>query len=204
MYDIPVFAGLGSDSLFSKRTLDIATEDATLPESEILLQSCHRIFLTEIRKAIDMKIVSSEFDLEDFKEPLSLIRPREIYQQNVLVQHTTLYLVQILRYIRRLGRSSTLLGVAGFCAGLLPAVAVASSRDLIQLLAQSQNFFYVALWLGIRSENYKRLESANNPCPPGLPWSVVVDGLSPEGAEILVENDKAVSSLSTFSPSDKH
>ena len=193
MYDIPVFAGLGSNSLFSQRTLDIAAQDAQLAESNILLHSCHQVFVTEIAKAIDSKILRPDIELDDFQKPHSLIRPPSKYHGNVVVQHTTLYLVQLLRYIRHFGRSSTLIGVAGFCAGLLPAVAVASSRDLLELLSQSQKLFYVALWLGVRGEYHKRHELDEIPCPPRLPWSVVVEGLSPQRAkEILIEFEEAV------------
>ena len=200
MYHIPVFAGLGSDSLFACRTLDTAACDATLPESEILLQACHRVFLAEIAKAIQTKILSPSIDLEDFKEPQSLIRPHERYHQDVTVQHSTLFLIQLLRYIRHTGRSSSLLGVAGFCAGLLPAVTVGNSKNIIELLARSQQFYYVALWLGIRSEAYKQDEVTRNPCQPSLPWSVVIDGLSPKHAEeLLIQNQMTVRLSSSLS-----
>ena len=195
MHNIPVFAGLGSDSLFSQRTLDTAAQDAKLPESKILLRSCHRIFLSEVAKAVDLKILTSDIKLEDFEEPHSLIQPLENYHHSILVQHMTLYLVQLLRYIRCMSESSKLLGVAGFCAGLLPALAVASSNNLIELLSQGQNFFYIAFWLGSRNEEYRQQENARIPCQPNLPWSVVIDGLSPGRAkELLTDPEKTVGS----------
>lgn len=196
MHEIPVFAGLGSDSLFSPRTSETALQDATLPETEILLRSCHQIFLAEIAKANDDENFVSGIDLEDFQEPQKLIRSPEHYRRNIVVQHTTLYLIQLLRYIRHMHSkpSSGLLAVAGFCAGLIPAAAIASSTDLITLLSQGQSFFFVIVWLGIRCESYKQNEIARFPCQPGLPWSVVVDGLSPKHAkEILSEQREAVS-----------
>ena len=192
MYDVPIFAGLGSNSLFEQRTLATAVEDAKLPEAEILLHACHQIFLTETAKAHDIKILSPDIDLEDFKEAQNLLMPLERYRRNVVLQHITLYLIQLLRYIRYFSRPSKSrhLGVAGFCAGLLPAVAVASSKNLIELLSQSQNIFYIVLWLGIRCENFTRHDVANNPCQPDLPWSMVIDGLSSKRMkEILVEHE---------------
>ena len=201
MYDVPVFAGLGSESLFTQQTLDTAVQDAKLPEAEILLHACHQIFLTETAKATEIKILSPDIDVEDFKEPQSLLKPLERYRQNVVIQHTTLYLIQLLRYIRYSSgpSKSNHLGVAGFCAGLLPAVAVASSKGLIELLSQSQNFFHIILWLGIRSESFKQHDVANNPCQPGLPWSVVIDGLSSKRMkEILIEHERTVRLLSSL------
>lgn len=195
MHEIPVFAGLGSDSLFSLRTVETAIQDATLPESEILLRSCHRIFLAEIAKANDDESIVSGIDLEDFQEPQRLIRPSDHYHGNIVVQHTTLYLTQLLRYMRHMHSkpSSGLLAVAGFCAGLIPAAAIASSTDLIALLSQGQSFFFVIVWLGIRCESHKQNEIARLPCPPGLPWSVVIDGLSPKHAKEILSNREPVS-----------
>ena len=193
MNSIPAFSGLDSHSLFSRQTLDIAAQDAMLADSGILLRSCHRIFLTEVARAIDSNILDSGIALEDFTEPQSLIQPPEHYHGNIVMQHTTLYLVQLLRYIRHMSRPYNLLGVAGFGAGLLPAVAVASSPDLPELLSQSQKFFYVALWIGIRADDLTRREAARSPHPLDLPWNLVVDGLSPQRAKEVLLFEEAVS-----------
>ncbi|KAJ5675933.1 type I iterative polyketide synthase [Penicillium macrosclerotiorum] len=52
MNQIPVFAGLGSDALFSERTLKTAAEDAKSPEGQIILRAFHGIFVKEITSII--------------------------------------------------------------------------------------------------------------------------------------------------------
>lgn len=194
MNQIPIFAGLGSDSLFSKLTLDTATEDSKDLESQILLRACHRIFITEITSVICNKPSCSYIDPRDFDKPETLIRPPANYQRNSIIQHVSLYLIQLIRYIRySKDNDGSLLAIGGFCAGLLPSAAVATSRNIIELLSRGQDFFYVALHLGIRIESYKQAEIARETCPPNLPWSVIVIGLSTQQAhELLHEHNKSV------------
>ena len=133
--------------------------------------------------------------LSDFDEPGSLLRPPTTYHRNVIIQHTTLYLVQILRYLRHFRSSFDLRGVAGFCSGLLPAAVLATSGNVIELLSRARDFFHVALWLGIRSEVYRRTVIGNSSCAASLPWSVVVNGISVEQAQELIKGqDQDVSS----------
>lgn len=188
MNKIPIFAGLGSDALFSERTLGNAAEDATTPEGQIILQACHSIFVKEIASAIHTQRLPSDIKLEDFAEPESLIRPQTCYQRNSIIQHVSLYTIQLLRYLRySKEKPGFLLGVAGFCAGLLPCAAVATSRNTIELLSRGQDFFYVALHLGIRIENYKQVMVTEEACSPHLPCSLVVDGITAQSAQELLE-----------------
>ena len=189
---LPVFAGLGSDVLFSERYLQTAVKEPLLPESRILLRACHRIFRIEVARALQQKILSPDIDLDDFLQAENLVSPPERYHRNIVVQHTTLYLAQILVYFRHRSDSAKLLGIAGFCAGLLPAASIATSTGVIELLSRGQDFFYVALWVGIRSESYRQKEA---PCQSSLPWSVIVDGISAEQvAEILNSHENHVKS----------
>ncbi|KAJ5758156.1 type I iterative polyketide synthase [Penicillium nucicola] len=188
MNQIPVFAGLGSDALFSERTLKTAAEDARTPEGQIILRACHGIFVREITSIINSQRLSLDIKLEDFVAPESLIGPRECYQQNSIIQHVSLYTIQFLRYLRYLKeKPGTLVGVAGFCAGLLPCAAVATSRNTIELLSRAQDFFYVALHLGIRIQGYKQVMMAKTECPTHLPCSLVVDGITAQRAQELLE-----------------
>ncbi|GIK07603.1 type I iterative polyketide synthase [Aspergillus viridinutans] len=188
MNQIPVFAGLGSDALSSERTLGTAAEDARTPEGQIILRACHAIFVKEITTVIHSQRLPSDIKLEDFVEPESLIQPRVCYQRNSIIQHVSLYTIQLLRYLRySKEKPGSLLGVAGFCAGLLPGAAVATSTNTIELLARGQDFFYVALHLGIRIESYRQAMVAREGCPPHLPCSLVVDGITAQHARELLE-----------------
>ncbi|KAJ5799242.1 polyketide synthase [Penicillium psychrosexuale] len=193
----PVFAGLGSDILFSKPSLDASARDALLAESQLLLQACHAIFHAEVFYAMRSGILSHEIHLEDFDTPAKLLSPKEHYYGNVVIQHVALYLSQILRCLGQLPQHGELLEVAGFCAGLLPAAVVSTSRNPIEFLSRAQDLFYVSVWLGIRSESYRRSYLALNDCEPTLPWSVVVDGIDAKGAqEIIAASTPQVTAMS--------
>ncbi|KAH3574576.1 hypothetical protein KXV22_000413 [Aspergillus fumigatus] len=189
MNQIPVFAGLGSDALFSERTLGTAAEDARTPEGQIILRACHSIFLKEVASVTHSRRLPSDINLDDFVEPESLIRPRQCYERNSIIQHVSLYTIQLLRYLRySKEKPGIVLGVAGFCAGLLPCAAVATSKTVIELLARAQDFFYVALHLGIRVESYRQTMVAKEACSPDLPCSLVVDGIDAHHARELLDD----------------
>ncbi|KAF2675312.1 putative polyketide synthase [Microthyrium microscopicum] len=197
-FHVPVFAGLGSDVLFSKLSLDASARDALLPESQLLLQACHNIFHTEISHAIQSGILSHDVDLRDFDTPSKLLAPKECYYQNVLVQHSTLYLSQILRYLGQSQQHGQLLEAAGFCAGLLPATVVSTSRNSIELLSRAQDLFYVAVWLGIRSESYRKSYLSHHACIPSSPWSIVIDGITAKRAEDIIAASTSTSDQTVF------
>ncbi|KAJ6170952.1 polyketide synthase [Penicillium chermesinum] len=194
----PVFAGLGSDVLFSKSSFDASAGDALLPESQLLLQACHAIFHTEISHAIRSGILSRDIDLQDFETPEKVLAPNERYHENVVVQHTTLYVSQILRYLGQLSQPSELLEVAGFCAGLLPAMVVSTSHNPIEFLSRAQDLFYVSIWLGIRSESYRKSYLALHTCKPSLPWSIVVDGINAEHAKEIIATSASQTDQTVF------
>ncbi|KAI1407233.1 putative polyketide synthase [Hypoxylon sp. FL1857] len=190
MYRIAVFAGLGSESLFSNITLNTAIQDATLPESQIVLRACHDAFRIHIAKAVEQgRLAPESIDLDDFTQPETLIQPPVKYHQNVVIQHTTIYLIQILRFLRHSTGLPDIQGVAGFCAGLLPAAAVASAHSVIEFMQRAQDFFHVALCLGINSEYYRSLQISQGGCSPRLPWSVVVNNISDDAATKLLGVD---------------
>lgn len=190
MCRIAVFAGLGSKSLFSQKTLDTALQDALQPESQIILRACHTAFRTQVAKAIEQGRLTAEvIDLNDFVQPETLLRPPTAYHENVIIQHTTIYLVQIFRYLRHCPEVSNLQGVAGFCAGLLPAAAVATAHNVIEFLQRAQDIFHVALWLGINCEAYRRSQISLSSCSPSLPWSVVIDNVSVDTITKLINAD---------------
>ena len=197
MSRIFVFAGLGSNSLFSEQNFDLVMEDSSTLEGRALLEACHGVFTTELAFFNRKDTFSANIDLEDFATPESLIQPPAHYRKNSIIQHVYLYLAQLLRFLRFSKDShSNVLGSAGFCAGLLPSAVIATTRTTTELLARGQDFFCVALYLGIRSEGYKQALVRDEACPPNLPWSVIVDGLSAQQAqELLQKHTRQVYSL---------
>ncbi|KAI0465516.1 putative polyketide synthase [Xylaria cf. heliscus] len=203
MYHIPVFAGLGSDTLFSLSTSERAIRDASLPESQIILHACHATFRMQISKATDRGHLSARsINLDDFLRPETLLRPDPRYHQNVAIQHTTIYLVQILRYVSHGHKDLDIQGVAGFCTGLLPAAAISTTTSTLELLQRVEDLFLVALWIGINADLYRRNEITYSGCAAGLPWAIVVDKLSEEFVSSLTkDNDSPIYVSAKNSPS---
>lgn len=189
MARIAVFAGLGSESLFSDTTLRRAAQDGSLPESQVLLRCCHSIFRTQVAAAVRRKqLPPGSIDLDDFQRPDDLLKPHLKYRRNATIQHTTIFLVQILRYLGT--RSNTtagrLCGAAGFCVGLFPAATILTagpSDDNLEFLQRAIDFFHITLWLGIHCESFRLEQLTRNGCRQDLPWSIVVDNAPPAISE---------------------
>ena len=111
---IPVFAGLGSEILFSPKNLDQIKKDAGSHEAQSLLQACHRWFLQEIKERGDDTQGSCVVDPEDFCEVDNILNPPENYHRNAAVQHAFICVMQLLRYMNH-GNSFTtkIHGVSG-------------------------------------------------------------------------------------------
>ena len=188
MPQLPVFAGLGSEALFSSSTSDRAVRDASTAQGRLLLEACHKIFLAEVSRVIDEEQTSLAIDTDDFRNPRDLVRPCQRYHRNAVIQHASLTAVQLLRYLHmnqqnlRQGLQKEV-AVSGFCAGLLSAVAVATSRTLLEYLSHAEECFRLALLIGIKSESLRRRLKVTN---GKSPWSVIVHGVEPhEMAEVL-------------------
>lgn len=188
MNQIFVFAGLGSNSLFSRQVLNTAIGDSATVEAQVLLEACHAIFVAALTSSDQEQAFTTDIDLEDFKTPQSLINPPAQYHKNSTIQHVFLYLIQLLRYIKFSTKNQgSPLGIAGFCAGMLPSAVISTSRTPTELLSRGRDFFHVALYLGIRSASNKQTMVRNQACSPNLPWSVIVDELSAQQAQVLLE-----------------
>lgn len=196
MLNVPVFAGLLSPTLFSEQTRSTALLDAVTPEARLLLEDCHEIFWKEIAEVNREDGDSLGIDLGDFEEAETLLKPPMRYFKNAVIQNTTLTLVQLLRYLAYNDLSSSTgppleLGVAGFCAGLLVFIAVATSSGELQFLARGQTFFTLTLLLGTRSKQQKPKDIASNPINRDCQWSLVVDFITvTEAKNLLVEHKK--------------
>ncbi|KAJ3496510.1 hypothetical protein NLG97_g2603 [Lecanicillium saksenae] len=142
-------------------------------------------------------------DWADFAKPTDILYPAFKYPHNVIIQHTTLYLHQVIRYMVCRHELGTLIGSTGVCAGLLPAAAaVTGGSSAIPLISRSCDFFQVALWIGVRSEQYRRnklmydhtgFENATQSC------SYVVEEVTKEvieelltGAEVIAVQDSVL------------
>ena len=195
MSRLPVFAGLGSEILFSSSVVDQAEKDADSPEARLLLKACFQIFVEELDSATGR---SCGVDVEDFPTAESLLRPSTNYHHNTAIQHAFICLIQLLRYLCVEGSiTSKLLGASGFCAGLLPAVAAATSKTSLEYLSRAQDCFRVAFKIGIASEQSR---GPHSKADGELPWSLIVDKLSEEEAKSIISEVCTSYLLTMYSP----
>ena len=206
--NIPVFAGLGSNSLFSSSTQATALADCSTPEAQTLLKACHRVFVAELSASTQKDDLETGISLDDFREPENLLLPPSRYHKNAIIQNTTLSLVQLLRYLAHCvtspeGSVRPNFGTAGVCSGLLTAVAVAAHNDAVRFLSYSQQSFHVALLLGIRMEQHTKQVLNASKCDKDLPWGMIIDGIKLDQAEELTsvyERKVCVDYLMFFEP----
>ncbi|PIA92961.1 Conidial yellow pigment biosynthesis polyketide synthase [Cercospora beticola] len=192
MGKIPVFAGLGSDALFSDATRDQAFRDSRLPHGKILIEACHRAFVEEVTIAAREAQHDNGIDLDDLLSPKDLIEPCQRYHGHPAVQNATLCVVQSLRHLAlqnsaREDGSRDSVATAGFCMGLLTAVAVASSDNVLQFIANAEHCFRAAILIGLASWRMRREVTK---LPSELPWSLVVANIGQdEMSKILSSYD---------------
>lgn len=193
MAKIPVFGGLGSDVIFSDTTRNRATQDARSLEAQLLVETCHKVFLEEIRLASSQADGATGIDLNDFRRPHDITQPCQRYHHHPIVQHATLSLLQLLRYQSH--GSSNLrfdtrgtVAVSGFCAGLFTAAAVATAQSPLQYLARAEECFRAAVMLGIACEQARR---KIKPFQTRHPWSLVVANIEEEDMLQLISTYSA-------------
>lgn len=198
MAKVPVFAGLGSDLVFDAARQ--ITSIARSPHGHILLESCYTIFLEELSLAAKLRPLG--LDVADFNEPQSLLTPTERYQSHPIIQHATLALVQLLQYQSQNFSSRHYdvyenKAVAGFCGGMLAAVAVATSITNLDFLQRAAKCFRLAILLGISSEWLRR---ELQPIRSDLAWSAVVANLSHDELSELISAYNLEAAQSTSQP----
>lgn len=196
MAQIPVFGGLGSDLIFSDNIRSQAIQDARTLGGQLLAETCHKAFLEEIRLASSPADGATAIDLNDFRRPHDIIQPCQRYHHQPIVQHATLSLLQLLRYqSHRLtsphSNTQETVAVSGFCAGLLTAAAVASSKSPLQYLARAEGCFRAAVMLGIVCDQARR--KTTKPLQTRSPWSLVVGNIEEEEILQLISNYAAPS-----------
>ncbi len=175
------FSGMGSSALFSDKHMARIASDASSPVGQILVSSCHEIFLEEMLKSTRK---AATFDGFDFSNKEYLLNPPLACQQKVTVQLSTLCLAHLLRYLHlNYAASPSSPGcnyASGLCVGLLPAIAAATSSNLVGFLKQATKVYRLALLVGIASDECHEASSLEA-------TAVYVDGMMFSELSALVE-----------------
>lgn len=157
---LALFGGQGSPSIFSPNAATAAEEDArSVSIGNILLSKCHAAFLEEITSLDTQSQYLLDIDSSLFGSPRDLLKPSAHYHTHPVLQATTIYLCQLLRYLvetQRRGETcehsfDRLHETAGFSSGILPAAVVARSRSLDDFLLSGLQGFRLAFWIACRS-----------------------------------------------------
>ena len=181
---IVLFGGQGSQSLFSPISLSVIEEDiATSSAPAILLSKCHAAFLEELSSLDEDEKRVLRLDTQYFAHAQSLVSVQGEYQEHAVLQATTLCLHQLLHYLRESERQSTtfdayfndILEATGFCAGLVPAAVVASSKSIAHFITFGVEAFRLTFWTAYRTM-IRSLEYSGNQSL-GATWSLVISGL---------------------------
>ena len=195
---IVLFGGQGSRSLFSPASLSVIEEDiATSSAPSILLSKCHVAFLEEVSSLNEKEKHVLRLDPHRFAHAHSLISVKGEDQEHAVLQATTLCLHQLLHYLREAERQSTtfdayfndILEATGFCAGLVPAAVVASSRNIAQFITFGVEAFRLAFWTGYRTM-IRSLECSGKQSL-GATWSLIISGLEQAKVEDAMSGVKA-------------
>ncbi|KAK6081150.1 polyketide synthase [Seiridium cupressi] len=157
---VVLFGGQGSSSIFSPTVASIAEQDArSVSAGNILLSKCHAAFLEEI-ESLDAKSKHLlALDPCVFSSPTNLLKPAVKFHTHPVLQATTIYLCQLLRYVAESLRQDeayehsfdTLQATAGFSSGILPAAVIARSHSLDDFVASGVQGFRLAFWIACRS-----------------------------------------------------
>jgi malonyl CoA-acyl carrier protein transacylase len=206
-----LFAGQGSRTTFSEEAAKALLEKVSQNDFAIqALSACYDAFVQDHSTlSEEEKHMFTDADLTLYTSAQDLVRPSSTLHENPIAQATTLYIHQILEYVfyAASGDDETtnphVAETAGFCSGILPAIAVAASPlvESSQFLSHVVAAFRVVFWTAIRSAMYSK--SIGGSQWKDTPWSLVVAGISrPELEAFLGEYRFTVSDICfTSSPS---
>lgn len=195
-----LFAGQGSTSVFESLSDELSRFLATSPLAEEFLSLCLEALHSETETLEDenRSLLGNNFS-SSFSTPRSLASPPSEFVSDPIIQCTSLYVQQILEYIRYATGTFTELPAVqeanGFCSGLIAAAVAATTR-----LPLDRNFirfavegFRLVFWIGVRVARNGRTQGHLLQDDP--PWSLVVAGVEKEEvAEMLANyNSKEVS-----------
>ncbi|KAF4443740.1 polyketide synthase [Fusarium austroafricanum] len=196
-----LFGGQGSQYIFSQNTASTAEQDAcSTIAGSILLSKAHAAFLEEIASldAESRKLLA--IDINDFISPSNLLRPAEEYHTHPILQATTIYLCQVLRYLTNIlqGNDSfedsfnALEATAGFSSGMIPAAVVASSPNIDGFISSAVEGFRLAFWIACRSHFWAKAgNSDDNHVDPEATLSLATRGVSRAEVEQKLGNINA-------------
>jgi malonyl CoA-acyl carrier protein transacylase len=214
---VPLFPGQGSSPSAIAVALQQALHDIRSSNGQLLLTSCHDAFIAEVLKLSEDELNQSRISLIDFRDPTSLLSNSSLYQNNPIFSSTSLFLIQVLRYLVHFSGSSAelngrndpdhSLGVAGFSSGIITACVVGASNSVISFMANAVEGYRLAFWIGVRSMQYrtKELQSALGFPDTGLPWSVVCIGLTQADVLSFISDfETRVRAAYTFATSNKY
>ncbi|KNZ72615.1 Conidial yellow pigment biosynthesis polyketide synthase [Termitomyces sp. J132] len=201
---LPIFAGQGTSAATAPKTRETALSDASSSSGTLLLTACFEAFHHELSylPAGDFSVL--DIDRADFSLPKDLLStPEQRYEHNAVVSGSTIFLIQILRYLvfaetTRIPINSVTpfsdilkgnieheLGIIGFSSGILPACVVATSFSTLSYVTNAVEAYRLAIWVGIRSHLYRvqTLNAASLDSNTDLPWSLVLIGITKVDAE---------------------
>lgn len=188
---VPIFGGQGSRSLFSDRSITLASQDAQTHTGAVLLSECYRAFLAELDSLEAEERRSLGFGVTDFLRSDSLVKVPSELQNNPIIHGTTLCLFQLLRYLGHVDAScgsfedaaKDVLESAGFCFGVLPAAVVSASKTSLDFITYGVEAFRLAFWIGMRCMAFaKSLAVGPEDVTSDHSWSLVLVGVGKEEA----------------------
>jgi hypothetical protein len=191
-----LFGGQGSPSIFSPDTVDTLQDDIrSVVACNIFLSKCHAAFLEEIASLDTQSQHLLTIDIALFGSASNLLQPNAQYHTHPVLQATTIYLCQLLRYMAHIHRETQpyeqafdiLEETSGFSSGLIPAAVVARSRSSDDLLKNGVEGFRLAFWIahhtflwGLKTKPVKHLGEDDN---LEATMSLVTRGLSQDQVE---------------------
>lgn len=215
---VPVFAGQGTAASTALQTRRQAADDATSSSGAVILSACFESFHSELSTLSPEEITQCDIDINDFKTSESLISvPNDRYLHNPIISGPALFLVQSLRYISFIKSSGISIdsltpfsdvlkrnseydmGILGFSSGILPACVVGTSLSTVTYISRAVEAYRLALWIGIRSQQYRRttLNASGLGTRSPLPWSIVFVGMGKQAAQESIANFSKVPYLTT-------
>ena len=184
-----LFGGQGSHSIFSLSAGNKAEQDAqSVGAGSILLSKCHAVFLEEISNLDVQSQRILAIETRAFATPGQLLRPVSTYHLHPVLQATTIYLCQILRYLAEtvqdndvFGNSfDTLQATAGFSSGMIAAAVVARASDLYEFVAAGVQGFRLAFWIAYHSYMWSHSNGIGEHANLEATMSLVTRGLTRE------------------------
>lgn len=155
-----LFGGQGSPTIFSPNAVATAEQDVrSINAGSILLSRCHAFFLEEIASLDTKSRHTLAIATSGFTSPFDLLKPPVQYHTHPVLQATTIYLCQLLRYLAEILHQDEsyecsfdkLQATAGFSFGILPAAVVAGSRTVDEFVASGVQGFRLAFWIACRT-----------------------------------------------------